>query len=106
VGAGQVHHIAWRVPDETAELAFLAALQREDANVSPVMERFYFRSIYFREPGGVLYEIATDSPGFAVDEASDALGQKLMLPPNYESQRAAIEPNLAPLRLASGHTIP
>lgn len=105
-GAGQVHHIAWRVPDETAELAFRAALEREGTFPSPVMERSYFRSIYFREPGGVLYEIATDVPGFVVDEAPGVLGRKLMLPAQYESQRELIVSGLAPLHLADGTTIP
>jgi glyoxalase family protein len=105
-GPGQVHHIAWRVPDDATELAFRATLEREGANVSPVMERSYFRSIYFREPGGVLYEIATDAPGFAIDEDAETLGEKLMLPPQYETQRALIEQSLAPLRLPSGHSLP
>lgn len=105
-GAGQVHHIAWRVPDDAAQLEIGGTLEKEGTFAFPVRERFYFKSIYFREPGGVLYEIATDKPGFAVDEAPEALGQKLMLPPQFEPQRAIIEARLPSFTLLSGTQIP
>src|ERR1700690_3557712 len=87
-GAGTVHHVAFRVQDDTAQLGWLEKLQRSGLGVSPVMDRSYFHSIYYREPGGVLFEIATDSPGFATDEPAESLGERLMLPRQYEAQRA------------------
>ncbi len=90
-GRGTVHHIAFRVPDDEAELAWLAELRRHGLGVSDVRDRQYFHSIYFRVPGGILFEIATDPPGFTIDEAPDTLGQELRLPPQYEGQRAQIE---------------
>ncbi len=89
--AGAVHHVAFRVPDDTAELLWQSHLSAEGNQVSPVMDRQYFRSIYFREPGGVLFEIATDPPGFGVDEPLDSLGGELKLPPQYEGMRARLE---------------
>ena len=89
--AGSVHHVAFRVPDDTAELLWQSHLTEQGNHVSPVMDRQYFRSIYFREPGGVLFEIATDPPGFGVDESIDALGGELKLPPQYEGMRARLE---------------
>lgn len=96
-GAGTVHHIAFRVPDDDTELAWQAHLQAHGAEVSPVMDRQYFHSIYFREPGGVLFEIATDPPGFTADEPLDALGESLKLPPGLESRRSEIESRLPTL---------
>ncbi|HXN35765.1 MAG TPA: ring-cleaving dioxygenase [Opitutaceae bacterium] len=96
-GAGTVHHVAFRVQDDTAQLGWLEKLQRSGLGVSPVMDRSYFHSIYYREPGGVLFEIATDSPGFATDEPAESLGERLMLPRQYEAQRAQIERALPPL---------
>jgi len=98
-GAGVVHHVAWRAPDEASQREWRALLVKDGFNVSPVMERQYFRSIYFREPGGVLFEIATDSPGFAIDEEPTALGTALRLPPWLEALRPRIEKMLPPLRL-------
>jgi glyoxalase family protein len=89
-GAGTVHHIAFRTPDDQQQLAWSEALMREGHDVSPVMDRNYFHSIYFREPGGVLFEIATDPPGFTVDEPVDSLGSELKLPPMYEPMRERI----------------
>jgi glyoxalase family protein len=96
-GVGTVHHIAFRVEDDTAQLGWRERLQRAGLVVSPVMDRSYFHSIYYREPGGVLFEIATDNPGFATDEPRESLGEKLMLPVQYESQRAQITRVLPPL---------
>ncbi|MDX2080225.1 MAG: ring-cleaving dioxygenase [Terrimicrobiaceae bacterium] len=97
-GAGIVHHVAWRTPDDSAQLAARAELVSAGFNVSPVMDRNYFHSIYFREPGGVLFEIATDPPGFAVDESPESLGSNLMLPRWLEPQREILERTLPPLR--------
>ena len=96
---GTVHHIAWRTPDDRQQLEWLAEIARLGYNASPVMDRKYFHSIYFREPGGILFEIATDPPGFSVDESMDQLGSKLVLPPWLEPSRAQLEAVLPPLRL-------
>jgi predicted esterase len=98
-GAGTVHHVAWRVADEAAQLAVREAVIAAGRRPTPVIDRTYFRSVYFREPGGVLFELATDGPGFAIDEPAGRLGERLMLPPQYESARGAIEAALPPLRL-------
>lgn len=96
-GAGGVHHMAFRTPDRASyEACARRLVERQVRNSGPV-DRFYFESLYFREPGGVLFEIATDGPGFATDEPLETLGEKLSLPPFLESRRAAIEANLAPL---------
>jgi glyoxalase family protein len=99
MGAGAVHHVAFRTPDDGHQQTWRQELVRLKFNVSPVMDRSYFHSIYFREPGGVLFEIATDTPGFTADEAADQLGTKLMLPRQYEPYRAEIERILTPVRL-------
>ena len=99
LGAGTVHHVAFRAQDETEQLTWREAILSLGFDVTPVLDRQYFRSIYFREPGGVLFEIATDPPGFATDEAPEALGTALKLPSWLEPQRAAIERRLPPLRL-------
>jgi glyoxalase family protein len=99
LGAGTVHHIAWRTPDDAQQLQWREDLVTLGYNVSPVMDRTYFHSIYYREPGGVLFEIATDPPGFALDEAPDRLGERLMLPAQYESIRPALEERLPKLSL-------
>src|SRR5438270_540930 len=80
---GTVHHVAWRATNDAHELDWREVLVKSGRNVTPVIERKYFRSIYFREPGGVLFEIATDQPGFTVDAPADALGSSLQLPPQY-----------------------
>ncbi len=90
MGAGTIHHIAFRTPDDEQQLAWLEILRREKFNASPVMDRKYFHSIYFREPGDVLFEIATDSPGFTVDEPLEKLGSGLYLPPWLEPRRAEL----------------
>lgn len=101
MGAGTVHHVAFRARDATEQLTWREAILALGFDVTPVLDRQYFRSIYFREPGGVLFEIATDPPGFAIDETPGALGTALKLPPWLEPQRAEIERRLPPLR-ASG----
>ena len=97
MGAGSVHHVAFRVPDGPRQRAWRADLVSLGANVSPVMDRDYFTSIYFTEPGGVILEIATDTPGFTRDEDQDALGEALRLPAWVEEHRTRIEQVLAPL---------
>jgi catechol 2,3-dioxygenase-like lactoylglutathione lyase family enzyme len=99
LGAGIVHHVAFRTPDDQQQREWRAKIAGLGYNVSPVMDRQYFHSIYFREPGGVLFEIATDSPGFAADEPADRLGAKLMLPPQFERLRLELEAQLPPVRL-------
>ncbi|GAB5537303.1 MAG: ring-cleaving dioxygenase [Rubricoccaceae bacterium] len=99
MGTGTIHHVAFRAPTDEAELAVRETLLSMGLQPTPVIDRQYFRSVYTREPGGILFEIATDAPGFAVDEPADQLGQALKLPPQYETQRTAIEARLPPLRL-------
>jgi len=96
-GAGTVHHVAFRTPDDAAQRQAHAELTERGFGVSPIMDRCYFHSIYYREPNGVLFEIATDGPGFTVDEPLDQLGGSLQLPPWHEANRAAIEAALPPL---------
>jgi glyoxalase family protein len=95
-GAGSVHHIAWASAVEEHEEWRERAIAG-GAQPTPVIDRFYFRSIYFREPSGVLFEIATLGPGFTVDEPLESLGEKLSLPPDFEHLRAEVEPNLRPV---------
>jgi glyoxalase family protein len=99
-GVGAVHHLAWRVDDDAHQLAMRTRVESAHAHPTPVIDRFWFKSVYFREPGGVLFEIATDGPGFAVDEDKAHLGETLVLPPWLEGERRAIERVLPPLRLA------
>jgi glyoxalase family protein len=103
-GAGGVHHIAWRTPDDERQLAWQQTVTEAGLRVTPVMDRQYFRSIYFREPGGVLFEIATDPPGFLRDEPLESLGTELKLPPWLERQRAQIEGHLPRLELRHNGT--
>jgi glyoxalase family protein len=98
-GAGSVHHIAWRTPDDEQQLAWRDELVREGLGVSPVMDREYFHSIYYREPNGILFEIATDPPGMTVDQPLDELGHKLVLPPWLEAHRAELVAALPKLEL-------
>ena len=105
MGVGTVHHVAFRVPDEETQLALREEVSALGYNVTPVLDRNYFRSIYFREPGGVLFEIATDPPGFAVDEAESELGTHLKLPPWLETRRDRLEEVLPQLRVPSGDSV-
>jgi glyoxalase family protein len=97
MGAGTVHHVAWRVPDGPTQSAVSARVRGAGVGVTRVMDRMYFRSIYFRVPGGVVFEVATDGPGFAVDEPVESLGRALKLPPQYEGRRGEIERHLIAL---------
>jgi glyoxalase family protein len=90
-GVGAVHHLAWRVDDEQHQLAVKSQVTAAGGRPTPVIDRFWFKSVYFQEPGGVLFELATDGPGFAVDEPADHLGETLVLPPWLEGSRSAIE---------------
>jgi len=98
LGTGSVHHIAFRTGTDREQLAWQAHLRQAGINVTEVRDRNYFKSIYFHEPGGILFEIATDSPGFAVDEPLERLGRSLMLPAQYERIREEIEAGLPPLQ--------
>lgn len=96
-GVGAIHHVAWRVPDDDAQLSVRQRVAEARRRPTEVIDRFWFRSVYFLEPGGVLFEIATDGPGFTADEDAAALGESLVLPPWLEPQRTAIEAALPPL---------
>jgi glyoxalase family protein len=103
-GAGTIHHVAWAAEDED-HVAWRDRLHEAGLHATDVIDRQYFRSVYFREPGGILFEIATMSPGFAVDEPVESLGESLRLPPQYEGRREEIERRLRPLerpRAAAG----
>lgn len=106
VGIGGVHHVAFRTPDDEQHLAWRQRLVSSGLHVTPQIDRFYFRSIYFREPGGVLFEVATDGPGFATDEDLAHLGERLALPPFLEPHRAEIEAGLRPLAVPAAATAP
>jgi glyoxalase family protein len=97
VSAGTVHHVAFRAADEADQLAWREAVAKSGLSVTPVLDREYFHSIYFREPGGVLFEIATDPPGFTRDEPVESLGSALKLPPWLEASRSRIEAALPPI---------
>jgi glyoxalase family protein len=98
-GAGSIHHIAFRTVDDEEQLEYQAALREIGQSVTPVRDRQYFHSIYFRSPGGVLFEIATDAPGFLYDEPIEQLGESLKLPPWLEPQRPEIEAMLTSFEL-------
>ena len=100
-GVGIVHHIAFRAADPADQLARRAALEQAGYDVTPVLDRTYFRSVYFKEPGGVLFEVATDGPGFTVDESAAELGTSLKLPAQYEAVRDRVAEALPPLQLPS-----
>jgi len=102
-GVGTVHHVAFRAPSDEAQLALRARIEQVGFDTTPVIDRQYFRSVYFREPGGVLFEIATDAPGFTVDEPAPDLGTHLKLPPIYEPMRDRIAQALPPVRLPHAH---
>jgi glyoxalase family protein len=94
---GTVHHVAWRVSDDAHQLVWRERAVEAGRDVTPVIDRKYFHSIYFREPGGVLFEIATEGPGFTVDEPAEHLGSGLQLPPQYEGRRGNLDFNLPPI---------
>ncbi|HYP12648.1 MAG TPA: ring-cleaving dioxygenase [Bryobacteraceae bacterium] len=98
-GAGTIHHIAWRVPNADQQIAWRERLIGLGYDVTPIVDRNYFESIYFREHGGILFEIATDVPGFTVDESEEELGLNLKLPEQYEPIRERLERSLPPIRL-------
>lgn len=99
MGIGAVHHIAWRTPSREQQEQWRRALADAGFDVTPVLDRNYFESVYFREPGGVLFEIATDPPGFTVDEEPEELGSHLKLPPWLEPRRESIEARLPEVRV-------
>jgi glyoxalase family protein len=96
-GVGAVHHLAWRVDDDQHQLTMRSQVEAAGGHSTDVIDRFWFKSVYFKEPGGVLFELATDGPGFAADEDPKHLGESLVLPPWLEPHRAAIEQVLPPL---------
>ena len=98
-GTGTIHHVAFRAETAQDQKAWQGKLRDAGFEVTPVIDRQYFDAIYFREPGGILFEIATDPPGFAVDEPVETMGEKLMLPERYEPMRARIEAALPPLNV-------
>jgi glyoxalase family protein len=98
-GTGSIHHLAWRVDDEAHELEVRDRVREGGSRPTPVIDRFWFKSVYFPEPGGVLFELATEGPGFAVDEDRAHLGESLVLPPWLEPERAQIEAALPPLTM-------
>ena len=95
-GAGTVHHVAWASPMDEHE-SWQRRVAESGASPTPIIDRYYFESIYFREPSGVLFEIATIGPGFTADESPESLGERLSLPPNYEHLRDRLEQVLTPL---------
>ncbi|MFL6351838.1 MAG: ring-cleaving dioxygenase [Bryobacteraceae bacterium] len=103
MGAGTIHHVAFRAADDETQREWLEKLTKLGLHASPVIDRKYFHSIYFREPGGVLFEIATDGPGMAVDESAEHLGEALVLPGEYESLRMSLGRTLPPI--ASPHLV-
>jgi len=100
-GVGTMHHVAWRVADETVELKLRERIAKAHRRPTEVIDRFWFKSVYFLEPGGVLFELATEGPGFTADEEPEHLGEQLVLPPWLEPQRQAIESALPALRPAA-----
>ena len=103
-GVGSVHHVAWRVPDEEAELEVRQRVAQAGRRPTEVIDRFWFKSVYFLEPGGVLFELATDGPGFTADEDMATLGESLVLPPWLEPARAEIEAGLPRLNYPPSRT--
>lgn len=105
-GVGCVHHLAWRVADDEQQLAVREQVEAAGGHATPVIDRFWFKSVYLPEPGGVLFELATDGPGFSIDEDREHLGETLILPPWLEPDRGQIERLLPPLRGAAAVVSP
>jgi glyoxalase family protein len=101
MGVGTVHHVAWRTPDDKQQTILRREILKQGYNATPVIDRIYFHSVYFREPGGVLFEIATNPPGFAMNEEIEELGNHLMLPPWLEPDRKSLEKILPKIDLPS-----
>ncbi|MCK6622599.1 MAG: ring-cleaving dioxygenase [Calditrichaceae bacterium] len=101
-GTGCVHHVAWRVKDSEEEMALRGVIERAGLQPTPQIDRFWFKSVYFKEPGGVLFELATDGPGFDRDEDMEHLGERLILPPWLEPHRKEIEAALPRLEMPRG----
>ena len=99
IAVGTVHHVAWRTATDDEQVRWRDTLIKHEYDVTPIIDRQYFHSIYFREPGGVLFEIATDPPGFATDETVERLGTSLKLPPSLEAARPELERMLPPVKL-------
>lgn len=99
MGVGTVHHIAWRASDDNDQLEWRKYITSQGYDVTPVQDRNYFNAIYFREHGDILFEIATDPPGFAHDESAKTMGEQLMLPVQYEQYRVQLERRLTPIKL-------
>lgn len=102
---GTVHHVAWRTEDAASQVSWRELLLRAGRNVTPVIDRWYFKSIYYREPGGVLFEIATDGPGFSVDESPEKLGSTLSLPPWFQVRREELDDILPPIVVPATATV-
>jgi glyoxalase family protein len=102
-GSGTVHHLAFATPDKETQLAVRLKIVKRMLNPTPVLDRNYFTSIYFREPGGVLFEVATSGPGFAIDEPGDHLGEALKLPEQFEPRRKELEKTLPPITFNDAH---
>ena len=102
MGAGTVHHVAWRTPTDESQIEMRKKITRTRLNATPVIDwRLYFHSVYFREPGGVLFEIATDPPGFMINQKPEELGQKLVLPKWLEPKREYIEKTLPSIKISN-----
>ena len=101
MGVGTVHHVAWRTPTDKQQIILRQEIVKHGLNATPVIDRMYFHSVYFREPGGVLFEIATNPPGFTIDEKVEELGNRLMLPPWLEPDRRSLEKLLPKVNLPS-----
>jgi glyoxalase family protein len=101
IGVGSVHHVAFRTTTDDNQESLRANIIKAGLNATPIIDRMYFHSVYFREPGGVLFEIATDPPGFTVDQKSSELGARLMLPKWLEPERKNLEKILPRLRLSN-----
>ena len=98
-GPGVVHHIAWRTKDDAEQLEWKRTVEKAGFEVTQVRDRNYFKAIYFNEPGGILFEIATDPPGFAHDESLETMGEKIMLPEQFEGEREKLEGILIPVKV-------